>query len=261
VFRGSVRPKGEVDLPAKFQAVCRELPVEFTLTSREISVKFEKRRKGTEVKQRPLDKVSSKRPPEGQKARHDWPGATVSGPISTRKPRGRRRKIQRSWVTGRAYNYWIQLSQVWQNLEGPLLAAKTTAEVTAAFENHAKQYAQGFVPGMTSDILALIRDRKFPKRPQPRINFLADSLGGRPNLSLRTSRDICERERARQLRKSRYHIIRHEFYIECSCGYKGPARDNACKKCGAPIQIKLDTIWGNPGPFWLSPARIRNVRT
>ena len=59
-------------------------------------------------------------------------------------------------------------------------------------------------------ILALIRDPKFPKRQEQRINFLADSVGGRPDLALRTSRDICEKERARQRRKSPHKILRHE---------------------------------------------------
>ncbi len=186
-------------------------------------MKFRKRKKATKKASRPLDKVSAKRPSGTRKAGQGEPVAKAEVHYSTRRPRGRPQKIPRNWVTGRAYNYRIQLSQVWPRLEGSLLGAQTEEEVTDAFENHAKPYAQNFVPAMASDILALIRHSKFPKRPEARINFLADSLGGRPDISLRTSRDICERDRAKQRRKSPHKILRHEFYVECSCGYKGPA--------------------------------------
>jgi hypothetical protein len=63
------------------------------------------------------------------------------------------------------------------------LAAKTEEEVKAAFEEYGSSYADNFVPGKVSDILSLMRDPKFPKRNETQINFLADSLGGRPNLS------------------------------------------------------------------------------
>ena len=129
-------------------------------------------------------------------------------------------------------------------LGGPLLAAKTEEEVKAAFEEYGSSYADNFVPGKVSDILSLMRDPKFPKRNETQINFLADSLGGRPNLSLRRSRDICEQDRAKQRRKLKYKIIRNEFYIECTCGYKGAALDNACRNCGAEIPV---SIFGRTG--------------
>lgn len=72
-----------------------------------------------------------------------------------------------------------------------------------------------------------LHDPRFPKRQQARINFLADSLAGLGRVTPRSSRDICARERAKERAKSRHKIIRYEFYVECSCGYKGPARDNA----------------------------------
>jgi len=100
------------------------------------------------------------------------------------------------------------------------------------------------VPALVGDILALIRDPKFPKRREQRINFLADSLGGRPDVALRTSRDICAKERAKQRSRSAHKILRHEYYVECTCGYKGPARDNACRKCGAEITFSLDELMG-----------------
>jgi len=111
--------------------------------------------------------------------------------------------------------------------------------VKAAFEEHGKSYAHNFVPERVSDVFLLIRRRKFPKRKKAQINFLADLLGGRPDSSLRRSRDICEEERAKQRRKSRHKIIRNEFYIERTCGYQGPALDNACRSCGAEIPFSL----------------------
>ncbi len=173
-------------------------------------------------------------------------GQKVAKPLDTssgKRRRGRPEKIPRSWVIGRAGNYRRSLSGVWPRLSGPLLAAKTEEQVVAALENHAQPYAGGFV-GLASDILTLIRDRGFPKRAKAQIGFLADSLPGRPEITARRSRDICAEERAEQRAKSPHRILRKEFYIECSCGYKGPARDNACKKCGAEIPLSLEEIVG-----------------
>jgi len=196
-----------------------------------------KRQEGGKKARKALDRVSAKALSKGQKAKQSKAGAKTQAVSSTKKSRGRPHKVPVNWVTGRAYNYGIQLQQAWPRLEAPLLAAKTVEEVRAAFESYGQPYANSFVPELAEDILVLTRHRRFPKRAEGQIHFLADSLGGRPNLSLRTSRDTCERERARLRRKSRHRIIRHEFYVECSCGYKGPARDNACRKCSAVIPI------------------------
>jgi hypothetical protein len=164
--------------------------------------------------------------------------------LSPKRGRGRPSKIPLSWVIGRAGNHRTRLTQLWPKLEAPLLGCRTQHDIANAFENHGEPYTSRYVPELVSDILALIRDPKFPKREEQRINFLADSLGGRPSLALRTSRDICEKERARQRHKSPHKILRHEYYVECSCGYKGPARDNACRKCGAEIALSLDDLMG-----------------
>lgn len=159
--------------------------------------------------------------------------------------RGRPQTIPREWVTGRAQNDRLRLGQVWVSLSGPLLTAKTEDQVSAAFEEHGQPYAKEFVPRFASDIFELISDPSFPKRAKAQIGFIADSLGGRPTVTLRTSRDICSRERMKQRARSRHKIVRYEFYVECECGYKGPARDNACRKCGASIPASLErTIWG-----------------
>ena len=156
-------------------------------------------------------------------------------------------KILASTVVGRAENYRYQFKQVWKQLEGPLLAAQTKEDVDTALQNHAQPYASSYIGEQAADILALMRDKHFPKDSEARINFLADSLGGRPTLTLRSSRDVCGRERTKQRAKSPYQILRHEYYVECSCGYKGPARDNACRKCGAEINLLPEMLWGTRG--------------
>jgi hypothetical protein len=207
-------------------------------------VKFQKRKRAAKKFSKPLDKVSAKRLPRLLKAEQGKnQGAQGQARYSTGKPRGRPPTIPRSWVTGRAYNYKIQLGQVWPRLQGSLLEAQTEEEVERAFENNGQPYAQNFVPAMASDILALIHDSKFPKRAEARVNFLADSLGGRPNLSFRSSRDLCEQERVREKRTNR--IVRYEFYIECSCGYKGRSLDHACPKCRAQIDFGFGSILGS----------------
>jgi hypothetical protein len=167
---------------------------------------------------------------------------------SKKRSRGRPQKIPRAWVTGRAFNSRIGLSQVWPKLCDPLLAAQTEDQIIAAFENHGQPYSGDYVR-QAPDILALIRDPSFPKRPKAQIGFLADSLAGRPSVEFRTSRDICVRERARERAKSPHKILRKEFYIECSCGYEGPARDNACRSCSAEISTIPEAMWGDLESF------------
>jgi hypothetical protein len=124
---------------------------------------------------------------------------------------------------------------MWNELTPPLLGAQTEDDVIKAF--------QIAVPGGTEFtphaelILKIVRDPKFPKRRQARINFLADSLAGLGLVTPRRSRDICANERA--IVESTHHILRYEFYVECSCGYKGPSENHACRKCGANIPPTL----------------------
>lgn len=189
-----------------------------------------KLKKATRKRKKALDRFAAKRLKDSKIARpHDL--------YAIKRPRGRPAKIAASTVIGRADNCRYQLKQVWKDLEGPLLAAQTKDEVKIALETHAPVYASSYVPFQVADMLALIHDKRFPKESEARINFLADSLGGRSTLTFRSSRDVCGRERARQRAKSPYQILRHEYYVECSCGYKGPARDGACRKCGAEINL------------------------
>jgi hypothetical protein len=162
---------------------------------------------------------------------------------SEKRRRGRPEKIPRSWVIGRAENYRRALAAVWPRLAAPLLAAETEEQVMAAFENFGQPYANQFVPRQASEILNLIRHRQFPKRAKAQIGFLADSLPGRPEITTRRSRDICAEERAILRAKSPHKILRKEFYIECSCGYRGPALNDACRKCRAEIPISLSDLF------------------
>jgi hypothetical protein len=34
------------------------------------------------------------------------------------------------------------------------------------------------------------------------------------------------------------------FYVVCSCGFKGAALDNACRKCGAEISLLPELLSG-----------------
>jgi hypothetical protein len=182
-----------------------------------ISAKMPKREKSPSKPKEPLDMFSGKR--------------------------GRGRPgVRTSEISGRAYNYRLIFSQIWDVVGGSLLAANTKEEVIKALEP--THYKDEFA-AIASLVLQVLHDPKFPKRREAQINFLGDSLAGRGLISPRRSRDICEQERAKERTKSPHTIIRKEFYIECSCGYKGPARDNACRKCGATIPMELETMWGD----------------
>src|SRR5439155_18346422 len=113
-----------------------------------------------------------------------------------------------------------------------LLAVKTESDVIGAFQD-VRPDDNEFTPHAAL-IFRILKDSKFPKRQQARINFLADSLAGSGQVSPRRSRDICTQERARAKRAN--HIIRCEVYVECSCGYKGRSENHACRKCGASIR-------------------------
>ncbi|HXM95205.1 MAG TPA: hypothetical protein VOA64_13295 [Candidatus Dormibacteraeota bacterium] len=121
-------------------------------------------------------------------------------------------------------------------------------DVTEAFENHAQPYAQEFVPHLAADIFKLIKEPKFPQRAQAQIKYIAESVAGRPAVSLRRSRDICGKIRAEERAKSTYKIIRKEFYVVCECGYEGPAQYDACRKCGAQISHLPAILFGSK-PF------------
>ena len=159
---------------------------------------------------------------------------TLDSP-SQKRARGRPPKIRATEVKGRADNYRGILGTVWASLWPSLSEVQSVEDVNVALQN-ARPYDREFVP-WASLIFELLKDSRFPKRPRARINFLADSLAGLGIVSPRRSRDICTRERARA--KRTHHILRYEFYVECSCGYKGHSENHACQKCGAGISFPL----------------------
>jgi hypothetical protein len=140
--------------------------------------------------------------------------------------------VRPSEIAGRAYGYRLIFNQVWDRLWPLLSKAQTQEEVFGAFQAGSSPYEREFVP-----VLALahrvLRDPKFPKTRDAQVNFLADSLAALGMTSPRRSRDICAEVRAEE--KRAHHILRFEFWIECSCGYKGKSRDHACPKCAAKI--------------------------
>jgi hypothetical protein len=145
--------------------------------------------------------------------------------ISPKRGRGRP-GVRASEISGRAGHYRLIFEQTWEVLGNDLISAKTEKDVIRVFEQR-PTYQQEFQP-IASLIIRVLRDPKFPKRPEPQRNFLADSLAGRGWISPRRSRDICLQER----NKKEDHIIRREYYVECTCGYKGPALDGGCRRCG-----------------------------
>ena len=111
--------------------------------------------------------------------------------------------------------------------------AQTDKDVTKAFQDGASPNEREFLSPASLVPPDFLPDPKFPKTRQAQINFLADSLAGLGQVSPRRSRDICAEERRKE--KHAHHIIRYEYWVECSCGYAGRSRDHACPKCGARI--------------------------
>jgi hypothetical protein len=94
--------------------------------------------------------------------------------LSKKRPRGRPRRVSPSEVSGRAQNYRGVLNQVWDQLWPLLEQAQTKEDVIRAFDERASPYAQEFMPALAGLVLEVMRDRRFPERREPQINFLAD---------------------------------------------------------------------------------------
>jgi hypothetical protein len=151
--------------------------------------------------------------------------------------RGRPPTIRAPEVYGRAENFRDNLAEVWDRLWPLLSNTRSEEEVTKAFQDGARPYAQNFVPDLSALTFQVLQEPTLPKRREPLQRFLADSLAGVGVVTPRRSRDICAKERAK--RKSAHHILRYEFYVVCSCGYKGHSKNHACPKCGAEILFPL----------------------
>lgn len=151
--------------------------------------------------------------------------------LAVKKTKKRGRKgVNRYIVEKSAENYRRLLSTAWPKLSGLLLSAQSPDDVTKAFQEGARiMNVNVLVPRLSAFIFGIIRDRRFPhERAKAQIRFLADSLGADGVVTARRSREICAEERA----VVRHKIVRREFYVECTCGYQGPALDGACRQCG-----------------------------
>ena len=151
--------------------------------------------------------------------------------FSVKRGRGRPAKVVASAIKGRADNYRGILPRIWNELGPLLLNAQTEDDIIKAFQ--IAQPGGNEFPPLAPLILKVVKDPKFPKRQRARINFLADSVAGVGLVTPRRSRDICAK--ARTVAEQSHHILRYEYYVECSCGYKGRSEGHACRKCGARV--------------------------
>jgi hypothetical protein len=154
---------------------------------------------------------------------------------------GRPVRVIPSEITGRAENYrWI-LNQVWETLWPRLSGANSEEGVVRAIQEASSPYQNEFV-FIQKLVLPILRERRFPRTREAQINFLADSLAALGRVSARRSRDICAEFRVQQKRET--HIISWEYWITCSCRYKGRSRNRACPKCGAKVPSNTGAIIG-----------------
>src|SRR5262249_39457740 len=108
--------------------------------------------------------------------------------------------------------------------------AKTEEEAASAFERVPSPHRKRLNLWLTA-IPGWALERKFPKASLERkMRHLADSVAAEGFLTPRRSRDGCLEERKRQTQLGM--ILRREFYIECTCGYQGPAKGGGCRQCG-----------------------------
>jgi hypothetical protein len=154
---------------------------------------------------------------------------------NSRKRRGPRRQILPTTVIGRSDNYRETLQVIWDSIWPSLSVAQSAEDVSRALEN-APPYGRELA-AFAEAILGILKEKRFPKRRKARINFIADSIAGIPNVSPRRSRDICFEERAK---KDGTRILRYEYYVECSCGYEGHSKNHGCPNCGAEIRFPVN---------------------
>lgn len=158
------------------------------------------------------------------------PEKGVDSFFENQKKRGRPQKVRPSEVYGRALNYRGIFERVWDKLREPLLKTTADAEVTQAFESHGQPYTREFVPALAGLVFKVVHHPKFPKRREPQIRYLADSLAAYGRVTAKRSREIVAQELAKERAKLKHHVMRREFYIVCSCGYEGPAYKGKCPK-------------------------------
>ena len=191
----------------QFGLSSRELPHKSDSAPRRISAELGKGRKLPKRPKIALDKPSGKR---GRKPRMDAALVLLAS--------DRHGQWLKNWR--KAIN--------WKKLQ----RARSRNDVEAAFRKVPPGYLDGIYRNLFPLVLRVVKDPAFPKeRRAAQIRFLADSLSGEEIISPRRARDICAQQRNRS--EPEHEIIRREFYVECTCGYKGPALNGGCRQCGS----------------------------
>lgn len=162
------------------------------------------------------------------------PNNSLDSPFGRRGPGRPRRAAVYSEIVNRSENFRGLFSRrgVWEQLYPALKTAKTTQDVKEAFIAADLPDRDQFI-SLATLILRVMREPKFPRRPKPQIHFFADCLAACGRVAPRRSKDICDEYR--KVFISKHHIIRHEYWVQCSCGYRGISTDHRCRKCYAPI--------------------------
>ena len=140
------------------------------------------------------------------------------------KRRRGRPGVRKSLIQGRADNYRLILEPNWDVLAEPFLKAQSEEEFERLLEKVDEYVRSKLGPNLFPAVEKIREDPKFPKKAKTQIAFFADSLAGLGQISPRRSRDICAEGR----KKKHHTIIRQDYYIECTCGYEGPAKHGAC---------------------------------
>ena len=145
-----------------------------------------------------------------------------------RKRRRGRPGVRKSEIQGRAYDYGLTLKQHWDVLAEPFLKAQSEEEFKRLLEKAPEHVRSKLGPNLFPAVEKIREDPKFPVKATTQIAYFAESFAGLGRISPRRSRDICAEGR----KKKRHTIIRQDYYIECTCGYEGPAKHGACPDCG-----------------------------
>ena len=134
----------------------------------------------------------------------------------------------------RAYDLKINFETNRQRIDWDKFVSATSEEDLDNSMKKADSRARELLLQYPKLLLATLRDKQFPKHSrEAREQFIADSLAAERRVSIRRSRDVAQSKRSAVRKQGK--ILRREFYVECSCGYEGPAFHHACPKCNAPV--------------------------
>lgn len=149
-------------------------------------------------------------------------------------------------VSNRAYGMQMIFKDIQERLDWDrFVGAATIEDIEDALRNVLESTRER-LPS-SKFLLAVVREKTFPKaQKEAQIRFLGRSCATFGHTSPRRSRDLCEEaERLEKCKPRRGKIIRHEFYIECTCGYEGPAFLGACSRCGAKLRQRKEPVKKN----------------